>query len=207
MKLSKKWFGLAVGTLALATVALVGTAIVPQSASAHGGPGGFGRGGIMAPDTNNTYLADALGITTDELATAQEEATTAALDQAVEEGLITQAQADSIKENGARFPGAHGLFGHFGSSTIDMEALLADALGITTDELQAARTEASSTALDAAVEAGDITQEQADQMKAHQALQQYLYTLLEKVLKKQLKIYPEYQRLLLKDTKRLLNWQ
>lgn len=69
--------------------------------------------------------------------------------------------------------GFHGFFG-LGDSAIDMNALLAEALGISTDELAVARVEAQDLALAAAVEAGNITQEQADQMKAQQALKSYL---------------------------------
>jgi hypothetical protein len=123
---------------------------------------------------SDTYLAEALGITAAELQTAQQAANEAAIDQALADGLITQAQADALKARGASFGrGFHGFFG-LGDSAIDMNALLADALGITTDELAAARVEAQGLALAAAVEAGDITQEQADQMQAEQALKTYL---------------------------------
>ncbi len=101
------------------------------------------------------------------------------VDQALAAGLITQAQADALKERSAasgRFGGRelHGFLGFGSDTTIDPDALLADALGITTDELQAARVEAQDLALTAAVEEGQITQEQADQMKAEQALKTYL---------------------------------
>ncbi len=68
----------------------------------------------------------------------------------------------------------HGFLGLAGDTTVDPNALLADALGITTDELQAARVKAQDQALAQAVTDGQITQEQADQMKADQALKTYL---------------------------------
>ena len=68
----------------------------------------------------------------------------------------------------------HGFLGLAGDTAIDQDALLADALGITTDELQAARVKAQDLALAQAVTDGQITQEQADQMKAEQALKTYL---------------------------------
>ena len=68
----------------------------------------------------------------------------------------------------------HGFLGLAGDTAIDQDALLADALGITTDELQAARVKAQDLALAQAVTDGQITQEQADQMKADQALKTYL---------------------------------
>jgi hypothetical protein len=128
---------------------------------------------------SDTYLAEALGITADELQAAEETAYEAAIDQALEQGLITQAQADTLKEQAGttgRFGGRglKGFLGLAGDTTIDMDALLADALGITVDELTTARTEAQDLALAAAVEDGRITQEQADQIKAEQALKTYL---------------------------------
>src|SRR5687767_12844048 len=45
---------------------------------------------------DDTYLADALGITVAELETAREEARTAAIEQAVEDGLLTREQADEL---------------------------------------------------------------------------------------------------------------
>ena len=133
----------------------------------------------MGGGANDTYLAEALGITAAELQTAEQTAYVAGIDQALAEGLITQAQADALKQgSGAfgRFGGRemHGFFGLAGDTTLDPNALLADALGITTDELQAARVKAQDQALAQAVTDGRITQEQADQMKADQALKTYL---------------------------------
>ena len=131
----------------------------------------------MGGGASETYLAEALGITAAELQTAQQTANQAAIDEALAQGLITQAQADALKASSDTFGrggrGFHGFLG-MGDSTIDMDVLLADALGITTDELAAARVEAQDLALAAAVEAGNITQEQADQMKAEQSLKTYL---------------------------------
>ena len=131
--------------------------------------------------SSDERLAAALGITTDELDAAYLEAANAALDQAVAEDLLTQTQADALRErlesadgNGFHLGGRG--FGFFGSDTIDGEALLAEALGITTDELQAAYDEAEAAALAAAVEAGQVTQEQADLLTARRALQEYWAT-------------------------------
>ncbi len=165
--------GAGLAVLMLTVVALPASAAGTVSAPlAH-------RGGPMGGGANDTYLAEALGITAAELQTAQQTAYEAGIDQALAAGLITQAQADALKERSAasgRFGGRelHGFLGFGGDTTIDPDALLADALGITTDELQAARVEAQDLALTAAVEEGQITQEQADQMKAEQALKTYL---------------------------------
>lgn len=66
-------------------------------------------------------------------------------------------------------------FNHFGpKSSIEYDALLAEALGITVEELQAAYAAASSAALDQAVAEGFLSEEQADMMKARSALKEYV---------------------------------
>jgi polyhydroxyalkanoate synthesis regulator phasin len=128
---------------------------------------GIGRGPGGAADE---YLAEALGITTDELSAAYEEASAVAIAQAVEKGLITQAQADAMTASGKAFPFGGRGGGWLAEQGIDFDALLAKALGITTDELQAARQQAEQARLDQAVTDGKITQEQADLMQGQQAL-------------------------------------
>jgi hypothetical protein len=176
MRKLKKWAAVAgagLAVLMLTVVALPAAAADTVSAPlAH-------RGGGLGGGANDTYLAEALGITADELQTAEQTAYEAAIDQALAQGLITQAQADALKENAGtsgRFGGRElkGLLRFAGTDGIDTDALLADALNITTDELAAARVTAQDLALAAAVEDGRITQEQADQMKAEQALRTYM---------------------------------
>jgi formaldehyde-activating enzyme involved in methanogenesis len=150
------------------------------------GHGGWGRGGVFGGDINyQELLANALGISVDDLQTAYENARTTAIEQAVEQGLITQEQADEMLVwggFGGRELGGRGLgFFRFrraprdvAGSTIDEEALLADALNISVDDLQAAREQANQAAIAKAVEEGIITQEQADEMQARKNLQSYL---------------------------------
>ncbi len=174
MSRAKKWT--AVSGAAMAVLMLL-VAALPAAADATVAAPTAHRGGPMGGGADDTYLAEALGITAAELQTAQQAANEAAIDQALAQGLITQAQADALKERSDMFGrggrGFHGFFGTDGA-TIDMDALLADALGITTDELSAARVKAQDLALAAAVADGRITQEQADQLKARQALQTYM---------------------------------
>jgi hypothetical protein len=201
----KKW--LTIGGLVL-IVALVGT-LVLRSAIAFaqgpvggwGGPDGgarfgpgamgpglhmgadeFGAGPLEGPGMfggridREALLAEALGITVEELRAAQEQANTAAIQQALDEGLITQEEADAMLSRIKL------------RSYLDREALMAEALGITVEELQAARAEgkplgvliyelqldpatvrtamrtAYEEAIAQAVTDGVITQEQADQM-------------------------------------------
>jgi hypothetical protein len=128
------------------------------------GPGVGGPG--------DTYLADALGVTAAELTAAYQEAQDAAIDQALDEGLITEAQAAQLK-NGTGRRGGPDLF-RWSGAEIDEQALLADALGISADELADAQQEGSDARLAQAVTDGRITQEQADLQKAKQALHQYI---------------------------------
>ena len=154
----------------------------------HGG--GWDFPGIKGGDIDyRQLLADALGITVDDLQTAYQTARDAAIDQAVEAGLLTQEQADTMKVWGGfgrrgGFPGFDRAPKGVANDTIDENALLADALGITTDELQAARETANQAAIEQAIAEGLITQEQADAMQARKTLMGYLDrdTLLAKAL-------------------------
>jgi hypothetical protein len=90
-------------------------------------PDGWGRfGGKIDQEA---LLADALGITVEELQAAFEKAHIAGIQQALDEGLITQEQADMM------------LVQRQLRDYIDQDALTAKALGISVEELQAARDE------------------------------------------------------------------
>jgi molybdopterin converting factor small subunit len=142
---------------------------------AHGG--GFGGPGFGGKIDYPALLADALGVTVEELQAAQEAAHQAALEQALAEGLVTQEQLDRMLSLRAV------------RSYLDRDTLLAEALGMSVAELQAAYedgatlstlmsdrgidaatlrealTEAHSAALARAVADGVITQEQADELQ------------------------------------------
>jgi len=115
-------------------------------------------------------LADALGITVAELTAARQKADEAAINQALSQGLITQAQADQLKARENVFPFAGRWNGWMSQNGIDYEALLAEALGITPEKLQEAKNTAFEARLDQAVADGKLTQEQADLMKGRRAL-------------------------------------
>jgi hypothetical protein len=125
----------------------------------------------------DTFLADVLGISVEELQSAQTAAYEAAIDQALSDGLITLAQADQLKNGTGLGRGERGFAAGFvfgPDSEIDLTSLLADALSISVDELSAAREQAQSARIAQAVADGVITQEKADQMAARQALQAYI---------------------------------
>lgn len=139
--------------------------VVPES-----GFGLFGgRGGWLGKDAGDSTLADALGITTDELQVAVESAYSAALEQAIAEGLLTEEEAEAL-QNSPRFH--HGF--EFLGSEIDFDALLAEALGISVEELEAAQETAFAARLAAMVEAGYLTEEQAALMQAYRSVEGYL---------------------------------
>ena len=96
-------------------------------------------------------------------------ANTEALKDAVSKGLITQDQADKMTAKGIDQRPLGG-FGRLATGGIDYNALLANALGISADQLQAAYTQALNTNLDNAVKAGMLTQAQADLEKGRNAL-------------------------------------
>ncbi len=142
-------------------------------------PGGGQRGGRQGfegerPDLTNQdeLLAEALGVTVEELQAAREAVRVAAIEQAVADGDLTQEQADQIlaNENG-RHGGKHGLPGRD-----DYDALLAEELGVTVEALAAAREEVQAAHIAEMIEAGVLTQEQADMMAAEQAVRSYLDT-------------------------------
>lgn len=126
-------------------------------------PGHPGKGEVA-----NDFLAEALGISIEELQAAQEAASLAALDQALAEGLITQEQYDRMVLGGVRF------HGRIGGDAIDYQALLADALGIDVEALEAAQASAREFAIEQALAEGVLTQEQVDMMRAREALRDYV---------------------------------
>lgn len=156
-----------IAALALGLMAFSAVPAIAPTASAHGRGGGPGGPG------NAEYLAEALGITVDELTAAQEQAQQAALQQLVDAGLLTEAQAEWLQERGGRLPFGLGEPGGM-ENPVDREALLAEALGISVEELQAAQEQAFELGLEDAIANGNLTAEQADLMRAQRALKDYI---------------------------------
>lgn len=187
----RKWSVLVIGGVVMLLVGLLTAVAMAQDATPEaqaedqpqngnwlpfggfGHRGGLGRFGGMADDRDEN-LAEALGITVEELQAAREQAFRESITDAVAAGRITQEQADLLLAMQAI------------RGTIDRQALLAEALGMTVDEVEAARSEGQTlwdlmfekeispselqTKMQAAYEAavqqavadGVITQEQAD---------------------------------------------
>jgi ribosomal protein L19E/biotin operon repressor len=158
----------------------------------RGAERGFGERGIgdrgEKGAEHSQHLADALGISADELDAAQAAVAQAAIAQAIEDGLITQDQADRMARRAGNFGGPRPMMGRHGrggfGSGIDHEAQLADELGISVDELQAAQEEARQAGIDQAVADGYLTAEEADLMQAGHALRAYIdhEAIMEEVL-------------------------
>lgn len=165
----RKW--LIVAGVGLVVVMLAAIALPVAASNIVAGPRAHVPG--WNGEAGGQYLADALGISLEDLQAAQQQAAEAALQQAVDQGLLTQEQADALQARGLGMMHAR-AFKLRMVSDIDGEALLTDALGISVANLQAAQLSARDAALDQAVADGRITQEQADQMKARAAFGQYL---------------------------------
>jgi hypothetical protein len=174
--------GLLLGALAVMIVMGVTTFQTIQAAAATGtetddttqevSPANPARGSKDGSfsDVTDEYLAEALGITTDELSAARQAAWEAGLVQAVEQGLITQAQADELLSSG-RTPRVNGHSSAWlAENGIDFEALLANELGISVDQLEAAYATARNARIDQAVADGSLTEEQASLIKGRYAL-------------------------------------
>jgi hypothetical protein len=142
MKKLSKWPVLVMSGVIVLMLALVGGIVLAQDATPEAEaptqedvpatdelralPGFGHRYGFGGNSNWLTYLAEALGISVDELEDAQERAFEAAVADAVAAGDLTQEQADQI------------LAAQALKSYIDRTAILATALGLTQDELEAA---------------------------------------------------------------------
>ena len=117
-------------------------------------------------------LAEALGISVDELEEAKSSAMENLIDQAVGMGFLTQEQADELESDevlGRR--GLHRYLSLDEMAQLDYEAFFLEALGITEEEYQAAVEAVQQANLEAAVAEGTLTQEQADAITGWRALQ------------------------------------
>lgn len=119
-------FAIAIGSTATFAQSLPagqeGAAGVMASPLGHRGGGFRGVGG----DKYDEFLADELGITLEELRAAQDAAQSRAIEQAVTDGTLTQEQADTMQAQRAL------------QAYLDKDAIVAEALGMSVEELQAA---------------------------------------------------------------------
>lgn len=147
----------------------VGEMIIPDDVDDDLPP--FRRGGVLGIGGNDDLVAEKLGVSAEDIAAARIAALEKALDDAVGAGVITQAQADSIKTDGVFGWGQLARFaGEEYAGTIDQDKYLAESLGVTLEALEKARAEVRADCVAAAVKDGLMTQEEADLMSALEAL-------------------------------------
>lgn len=174
------------------TLAQDGAPAAPGAPAEDGAPGfgpkgnrGHGPNRFFDKEAYDQALADALGISVEDLLAARETAKATLIQQAVDEGKLTQEQADAILSG----EGLRSLGPIVDKEVI--EAAIAGALNLSVDELEAMKAEgkrlpqiaeeqgvemsavqeavkaAHAEAIQQAVEDGTITQEQADWLLEH----------------------------------------
>ncbi len=189
----KRWTRILVGSIAalvLAVGVLWGFALNTEAAAAQaqpemgsgelmltrGGPGGFGRSMGRGFDNGSALLANALGITEAELQAAHLAAAESALDQAVADGLLTEDQAAKLKERGGIWFGIMHRF----QGNENTDALLAEALGISEEELGAA----CDSMIEKGVEAGLLTEAQGNDLTVMKMMRDAASEAIDTALKK-----------------------
>ena len=124
-----------------------------------GGPGG-----------SDEDLAAALGITIEDLTAAEQKAFTSAVDAALKAEYITTSQAETLKAGTANLRNLYRYLSETERAEFDQDVYLAQALGLSETELQAAYTKMEQARIEQLVADGILTQEQADLKAAYQAL-------------------------------------
>lgn len=143
----------------------------------RGGRGGHGGHGMRGDSMGGSaLLANALGVTPVALQEANEAAQNALIDQAAAAGVITAEQATALKEDQRPTGDVSALRTYL--ADVDKDAALATALGITPEALAAAK----DNQIAQGVEAGLITQEQANQMLLRQKIQDATQAAVEQAI-------------------------
>lgn len=122
------------------------------------------------PGGSDEDLAAALGIKVEDLTAAEAKAYTSAVDAALKAGYITASQAETLKAGNANFRNLYRYLSETERAEFDQDVYLAQALGITEEELKAGYDTMEQARIDQLVADGVLTQEQADLQAAYQAL-------------------------------------
>jgi len=148
--------------LSLGVALTAALAVTVGTAAAHGGPGHGGPGGGASTTKLVNAGAKQLGVTNAAIRAAIAKSANARVDDALEDGDITSAQAADVKDEIADNLGL--------AYRLSRASTVASALGVTTtklnDAFRAARKALTLAAIDAAQAAGRITAEQAAEMKS-----------------------------------------
>ena len=118
------------------------------------------RGGVFSniDNQNEGSLAQALGISLEDLKAAKDSAWQKTIDQALQDRLITQAQAEMLQENNTGSK-TFGVFHRWLIGGTDYNTKIADELGISVEELDAIRQERKDISIlykDLELSAGDV---------------------------------------------------
>ena len=170
------FIGITIAALALAiaagSFALAG-ALGAGPAAAEGDGDDRGAHHNRGDYDKGAALAEALGVTVEELEAAKRQAALDRIAAAVADGELSEERADALREaieSGERRGHMRGFRGHgFGFGWHDDEgdkgAAFAEALGVTVEELEAAMREVALDKIDAAVESGRLSEERAEAMR------------------------------------------
>lgn len=140
---------------------------VSASSSSSASADAITQGG---PEDSDEDLAAALGITVEELEAAQAKAFTSAVDAALEAEYLTASQAETLQSGNGGFRSLYRYLSETERAEFDQQTYLAEALGISETELQAAYATVEQARIDQLVADGVLTQEDADLQAAYQAL-------------------------------------
>ena len=183
MNIWDRRFTLGIGIAAIALAVAAGAFALTGAfgigpAAAEGGDDDGDRGAQHDRDKGDegAALAEALGVTVEELEAAMRQVMLDRIDAAVDAGMLTEERAETLREaieageepgHGRGFRGHHG-FGHglgWHGDEGDEGAAFADALGVTVEELEAAIRQVALDRIEAAVDAGMLTEERAEMLR------------------------------------------
>ena len=170
MKSRKKWLYLMLGGIGALVIVFGAGFISVQHVGASPLIQGEGPGRPGCPSGDFTEaLAEALGISVDELHTAQESVRDARLAEAVESGMITEEQVAQIADHQR---GGYPIRGRFlGEESM---TALAEELGITLEELERAQVQVREDFIAQGVQEGVVSTDPVELMEARNAIREYL---------------------------------
>ena len=180
MNIRDRRFTLGIGIAAIALAVAAGAFALTGAfgigpAAAQNGDGENGArhdGDDHDKGDEGAALAEALGVTVEELEAAMRQVMLDRIDAAAEAGRLSEERAETLREaiesgeepgHGRGFRGHHG-FGWHGDDG-DAGAALAEALGVTVEELEAAMRQVALDKLEAAVDAGMLMEERAEMLR------------------------------------------
>ncbi len=170
MNSRKKWLYVLLGGIGAVVIMFGAGFISVQDVGASTSFQGEGPGRSGDPLGDHAKaLAEALGISVDELQAAHESVRRARLAEAVESGMITEEQAAQIADHeGSGYP----IRGRFWGEKF-MTAL-AEELGISLEELERAQAQVREDFIAQGVQEGVISADQVELMEARNALRAYM---------------------------------